>query len=75
MPTLVAFLALTLLGGPALWAAPDLYDAAVAHPGRIAGDLKRDPIDHPAEILRLAGIKPGMSVGDFMGADGYYRSC
>ena len=72
VPTLVAFLALTLLGGSALWAAPDLYDAAVAHPGRIAGDLKRDPIDHPAEILRLAGIKPGMSVGDFMAADGYY---
>ena len=41
VPTLVAFLALTLLGGSGLWAAPDLYDAAVAHPGRIAGDLKR----------------------------------
>jgi len=50
----------------------DIYDAAVAHPGRPAGDLKRDPIEHPAEVLRLAGIKPGMRVADYMAADGYW---
>jgi predicted methyltransferase len=50
----------------------DPYDAAVAHAGRPAHDLKRDPIDHPAEVLRLAGIKPGMRVADFLAADGYY---
>jgi predicted methyltransferase len=51
---------------------PDIYDAAVAHAGRSADDLKRDPIDHPAELLRLAGLKPGMQVADFMAADGYF---
>jgi predicted methyltransferase len=55
---------------PAL--AADIYDAAVQHSGRTADDLKRDQLDHPAEILRLAGIKPGMKVADFMAADGYY---
>jgi len=52
--------------------AGDLYDAAVAHPGRSADDLKRDPIDHPAALLRLARIKPGMQVADYMAADGYW---
>lgn len=64
-----------LLGGGACSVAsahPDIYDAAVAHPGRSADDLKRDSIDHPAELLRLADLKPGMQVGDFMAADGYF---
>jgi predicted methyltransferase len=52
--------------------AADLYDAAVQHTGRTSDDQKRDPLDHPAEILRLAGIKPGMRVADFMAGDGYY---
>ena len=52
--------------------ATDVYDDAVAHPGRLANDLKRDPIDKPAEMLRLAGIKPGMQVADFLAASGYY---
>ncbi len=52
--------------------AADIYDAAVQHAGRSANDRKRDALDHPAEILRLAGIKPGMRVLDFMASDGYY---
>jgi predicted methyltransferase len=52
--------------------ASDIYDAAVQHSGRTADDQKRDALDHPAQILRLSGIKPGMRVGDFMAADGYY---
>jgi predicted methyltransferase len=52
--------------------AADIYDAALAHPGRSAADLKRDSLDHPAEILRLAGIKPGMKVADVLAGDGYY---
>jgi predicted methyltransferase len=53
-------------------ATADIYDDAVAHAGRPAGDLERDPIEHPAEVLRLAAIKPGMQVADYMAADGYW---
>ncbi|MGO9804936.1 MAG: hypothetical protein ACLPTM_00035 [Steroidobacteraceae bacterium] len=63
---------MALTAGAAPGAPPDIYDAAVAHAGRSADDLKRDPIDLAAQLLRLAGIKPGMQVGDFMAADGYY---
>src|SRR5438045_6545350 len=54
--------------------ASDVYDAAVAHAGRSSDDLKRDSLDHPADLLRLAGIKPGMRVADFLAADGYYSA-
>ena len=60
-----------LLAAPVCRAA-DIYDEAVQHAGAPPDDLKRDPLDHPAEILRLTGIKPGMQVGDFMASDGYY---
>jgi predicted methyltransferase len=59
-----------LASGPT-WAA-DIYDAAVQHTGRTVDDQKRDALDHPAQILRLARIKPGMRVADFMAGDGYY---
>ena len=52
--------------------AADRFDAAVAHSGRPASDLKRDALDDPAEILRLTGIKPGMRVADVLAGDGYY---
>jgi predicted methyltransferase len=52
--------------------AADIYAAAVQHSGRTADDQKRDALDHPAEILRLGRIKPGMRVADFMAGDGYY---
>src|ERR1700678_3505232 len=52
--------------------AADRFDAAVANPGRSAADLKRDSLDHPADILRLSGIKPGMRVADVLAGDGYY---
>jgi len=53
-------------------AAADRYDQAVAHTGRPAEDLKRDVTDHPAAVLRLAGIKRGMRVADVLAGDGYY---
>jgi len=66
-----ALIACVLVCNAAAYAA-DAYDAAVAHAGRSSDDLKRDPVDHPAEILRLSGIKPGMQVVDVLAADGYY---
>ena len=71
-PALLLGTLLSLAAVPALGAAPDIYDAAVAHAGRSSDDLKRDAVDHPAELLRLAGLKPGMQVADFMAADGYF---
>src|SRR5579862_2700640 len=67
-----AFLALICLTFAGLAAAADRYDQAVAHSGRSDADLKRDATDHPAELLRLAGIKPGMRVADVLAGEGYY---
>jgi predicted methyltransferase len=50
----------------------DAIDAAVAHAGRPAADITRDATDHPAQVLRMAGIKPGMMVADVLAGDGYY---
>ena len=65
-----------LMSTVALWSpvtfGADIYDAAVQHAGRSAADLKRDESEHPAEVLRLSGIKPGMKVADVMAAGGYY---
>ena len=63
--------ALSLAGLGAANAA-DTYDAAVSHSGRSAADIKRDSLDHPAEIMRLTGIKAGMQVADVLAGDGYY---
>jgi predicted methyltransferase len=52
--------------------AADEYDAALKHAGRPVDDSARDAMDHPAEMLRLAGIKPGMKVADVLAGDGYY---
>lgn len=63
-------LACAVLASPAVRA--DTYSDAVSHAGRPADDLRRDEIDHPAEVLRLSGIRRGMKVGDFLAAEGYY---
>jgi predicted methyltransferase len=67
-----ALLCVLCLVAPLHASAADAYDAAVAHPGRSAADRKRDSLDHPAEILRLSGIKRGMRVADVLAGDGYY---
>ena len=64
------FFALSLFA--AAQAHADPYDAAVANPARSAADVKRDALDHPAEMLRLAGIRQGMQVADVLAGDGYY---
>lgn len=50
----------------------DRYDQAQAQPTRSAADRERDARDKPAEVLRFAGIQPGMVVADVFGAGGYY---
>ena len=67
---LTALLACAALLSPC--ARADVYAEAVAHAGRPPEDLRRDEIDHPAEVLRLAGIRRGMRVADFLAAEGYY---
>jgi predicted methyltransferase len=51
---------------------PDIYDTTVSNTARPQADRKRDTLDQPAAMLRLAGIKPGMHVADLMAGDGYY---
>jgi predicted methyltransferase len=67
-----ALLSAACLFAAAHASAADAYDAAVANAGRSAADLQRDPLDRPAEILRLSGIRPGMRVADVLAGDGYY---
>lgn len=52
--------------------ASDLYASALSNPARSAQDRERDLRDKPADILALAGIRPGMSVVDVFGAGGYW---
>jgi predicted methyltransferase len=72
--TTLAAVLLALAGTATLvsTARADIYSDAVAHAGRPSEDVKRDQLDHPAEVLRLAGIRRGMTVADFLAADGYY---
>ena len=69
---IVLLLALAAAAMAARAARADLYSDAVAHEGRPAADITRDATDHPAEVLRLARIRRGMTVGDFLAGDGYY---
>jgi len=66
--TLLLASALQLTSG----ARADSIDAALAKEGRPPADLKRDALDHPAEVLSLMDIKPGMTVADVLAGDGYY---
>ena len=50
----------------------DAVAAAVAHADRPAEEKARDAGRKPAEVLRFAGIEPGMTVLDINSAGGYY---
>ncbi len=53
--------------------APDsVYARAVADPGRSAKDRERDAREKPADVMALAGFKPGMKVADIFAGGGYY---
>ena len=69
---IVALTALAAMSASATGASADPYDAAVQHAGRSVGDLRRDTLDQPAELLRLTGIGPGMHVADVLAGDGYF---
>lgn len=60
------------IAGTAISGAADRYEAALDLPGRSATDIRRDALDHPAELLRLARVRPGMRVADMLAGDGYY---
>ncbi|MEO8671342.1 MAG: methyltransferase [Tahibacter sp.] len=65
-------IALLLCAGFASAADKVDYRAAVSDPSRTAKDRERDLRDHPADVLAIAGIKPGMTVADIFGGGGYY---
>jgi predicted methyltransferase len=56
-------------------AAPDLQkviQSAVNDPARPADYRKADPLREPAETLAFSGVRPGMTVGEFYPAGGYF---
>jgi predicted methyltransferase len=63
--------ALLSLASP-VFAADAAIDAALANPERSAADRERDAREKPAEVLALAGVKPGMTVVDMFAGSGYY---
>lgn len=63
--------ALLSLASPA-FAADAAIDAAIANPERTAADRDRDVREKPADVLALAGVKPGMTVVDMFAGSGYY---
>ena len=71
MRALLLMLALTCCAGNA---AADAIDAAIADPSRSAADRERDQRDHPADLLRFIGVKPGMTVLDMFAGGGYYSA-
>ena len=73
LPVLVLTATLFICASPGC--AADPYDAAVAHAGRSAADVKRDALEHPAAILRLTGIKAGMRVAECWRVTATTASC
>lgn len=51
---------------------PAYVAAGVADPHRPARQVAQDAFRKPAEVIALAGIKPGDRVGDFMSGGGYF---
>jgi predicted methyltransferase len=77
---LAAGAAVVLLGAAAQAQAPNVHDpkptaaalAAVADPGRPAADTARDVNRKPAEVVTVAGLKPGDVVAELGSGGGYY---
>ena len=69
---LAACAAAILGGGAAIAATPAYITAAVADKARPEADVKRDEFRKPAAMVEFAGIKPGMTVVDFLPGGGYF---
>lgn len=63
---------LLLLGACSSPEPADQYEAAVFNPQRPSQDTKQDAKRQPAAVLRYLAIKPGMTIADIKGGDGYY---
>ena len=48
------------------------YQAALAAPGRLVGDIEQDAQRKPAAVLEFFGVQPGMAVLDLWSGGGYY---
>lgn len=73
MRLLASLLAFAVVAAPA--AVPPLsaiIARAVADPARPADYRKADPLRKPAETLAFSGVRPGMVVGEFYPAGGYF---
>ena len=67
MLTAFAVISLGVFAGGAAMAQP----ASVAG-GRPPGDMARDTLRHPAEVMAFAGVKPGDAVIELVPGGGYY---
>ncbi len=64
--------AVALAAHGSLAKSPDTVAAALADPGRPAGDVGRDAARKPAEMIAFAGLKSGDRVIDFIPGGGYF---
>jgi predicted methyltransferase len=77
-PVLIVALAVAAMGSAASAAQgqsgkiPAAVTAAVANPARPDADRARDVNRKPAEVVAIAGIKPGDKVADLLPGGGYY---
>ncbi len=67
-----ALLLAALAPGAAAATLPPAIAAAVADPSRPAAETATDANRKPGETLAFAGVKPGMAVGEFFPAGGYF---
>jgi predicted methyltransferase len=75
LTSLAAFIVVTAPASTPLSAAakpPAFITRAVADPARPAANREADVVRKPAETLAFAGVRPGMTVGEFYPGGGYF---
>lgn len=68
-PLLLAVASVAIAASPRI---PPVVEKAVADPARPADNKSADALRKPAETLAFAGVKPGMTVGEFYPGGGYF---